>query len=433
MRACMTIKQKLLGSFLCIAAFVAVVGIFGSWGLLTMSHGIHSLDEISLSEIDHTNRAARRLAKIHVQRNRLIYAGYATAEAADTISKIRKCFEEIGSDIDWLINESTQHLATSLSFEDRAQEIEHLRAVQQAHDLLTRWHDDWEVRIKNTHGQLISDADSDEKAEHLMLQTLLDLENASRNDASGEVQEMLHNTNWIPRGFIIVSAAAFLAALGIGLALSNSLSRRLRQATLKTAELGQGNLSVRINDAQSDELGQLAAEFNAMAARLFEPQQRLARATATAEASNRAKREFLANMSHEIRTPMTAILGFTDLILDPILTAEQRSEHVNTVRRNGEHLLTVINDILDISKIEAGRMEVESIECSPCQTIAEIAAIMRVRAASKNLTLDVDYVFPVPEIIHTDPLRLRQILLNLVGNAIKFTEIGGVKIAVRSD
>ncbi|MCU1675578.1 MAG: Histidine kinase, partial [Frankiales bacterium] len=156
-------------------------------------------------------------------------------------------------------------------------------------------------------------------------------------------------------------------------------------------------------------------------------------AIVAAEAANQSKSEFLANMSHEIRTPMTAILGYADLLLAPDQPADQRVDCVRTICRNGEHLLSIINDILDLSKIEAGKLAVERVACSPSRVVAEVAALMRVRAAGKDLALDVGYVFPMPVSILCDPLRLKQILVNLVGNAIKFTERGGVRLAVQCD
>ncbi|MBL0921575.1 MAG: response regulator [Phycisphaerales bacterium] len=155
-------------------------------------------------------------------------------------------------------------------------------------------------------------------------------------------------------------------------------------------------------------------------------------ARAAAESASGAKTEFLANMSHEIRTPMTAIVGYAELLDEPALSPAERAEHVRTIRRNGEHLIGVINDILDLSKIEAGRLDIASEQCRVCQVVSDVAALMRVRAKGKNVDLKVEYEFPVPESIRTDPLRLRQILVNLVGNAVKFTERGGVRIVVRT-
>jgi PAS domain S-box-containing protein len=150
-----------------------------------------------------------------------------------------------------------------------------------------------------------------------------------------------------------------------------------------------------------------------------------------AEAASRAKTEFLANMSHEIRTPMTAILGFAEKLLDPNLAEHDRSESVNTIHNNGRHLLQIINDILDLSRIEAGKLDVEQVRCSLAALVDEVWSLMQVRADSKGLTFAVDYEGPVPVAIRTDPVRLKQVLINLIGNAIKFTEAGGVRLSMR--
>ena len=140
-----------------------------------------------------------------------------------------------------------------------------------------------------------------------------------------------------------------------------------------------------------------------------------------ADAANRSKSEFLANMSHEIRTPMTAILGFADLLDDPQQSADDRRACVGTIRRNGEHLLGVLNDVLDVAKVEAGEMAVERVACSPVRIVADVASLLRARAGAKGLAFDVLYDGPVPERIATDPTRFRQVLMNLVSNAVKFT------------
>jgi len=156
----------------------------------------------------------------------------------------------------------------------------------------------------------------------------------------------------------------------------------------------------------------------------------LEQAKSASEAATRAKSEFLANMSHEIRTPMTAILGFTDILLGNATTPED-VEAAQTIKRNGTHLLGVINDILDLSKIEAGKVAVERVPCSPAAIVADVASLMRVRAIAKNLPLVIEYASPIPETIQSDPIRLRQILVNLVANAIKFTEVGSVRLVIR--
>ena len=148
-----------------------------------------------------------------------------------------------------------------------------------------------------------------------------------------------------------------------------------------------------------------------------------------AETANQAKTKFLANMSHEIRTPMNAILGFTDLLKRGYINSEKdKQKYLNTIHSSGSHLLELINDILDLSKVEAGRMEIEKVHFKPHIIIAEIVQVLGVKAQEKNIELEFSATSAVPETIYSDPSRLRQIVTNLVGNAIKFTEQGSVKI-----
>jgi signal transduction histidine kinase len=176
---------------------------------------------------------------------------------------------------------------------------------------------------------------------------------------------------------------------------------------------------------------ELEAEKEQRAQELILLNEQLRAAQAAAEAANEAKTHFLANMSHEVRTPMTAIIGFAETLLDPGLDESERGFAVEVIHQNGEHLLQIINDILDVSKIEAGKLEVEQIECSPVQIVSDVQSLMRVRAEEKSLNLIIEYAGQVPETIKTDPTRLRQIIINLVGNAIKFTSGGDVRLVAR--
>lgn len=159
-----------------------------------------------------------------------------------------------------------------------------------------------------------------------------------------------------------------------------------------------------------------------------EEQLRLAKETL--HAANRSKGEFLTNMSHEIRTPMTAILGYVDLLSDSDCDEGQYKDYIRIVRRNGELLIRILDDILDLAKIEAGKTTIERVDCSVWHLADEILALLRIRAEQKKIWLKHEYEYPLPHTIHTDPVRLRQILLNLVGNAIKFTHGGGVTLRV---
>ncbi len=157
-------------------------------------------------------------------------------------------------------------------------------------------------------------------------------------------------------------------------------------------------------------------------------EQALHNAKEAAEIASKSKSEFLANMSHEIRTPMTAILGCAENLQDADCNEEEKQDAIDAIRQNGKHLLQIINDILDLSRIEAGKLSLQRSICSPCRIIAEVGSMARMWASNKGLQFELDYVGPIPESIQTDSTRLRQILINLVGNAIKFTESGSVQL-----
>jgi signal transduction histidine kinase/CheY-like chemotaxis protein/HPt (histidine-containing phosphotransfer) domain-containing protein len=171
-------------------------------------------------------------------------------------------------------------------------------------------------------------------------------------------------------------------------------------------------------------------KMSRMEAERTRAQELLQRAKEAAENANRFKSAFFANISHEIRTPLTAINGFAELLLSSDRSEEERRSDAKVIRRNGEHLLTLINDILDQSKIEAGKMSVEPLLCCPARVIGEVQSMLRGRANEKGVALEVNFQGPTPSKVRTDPTRLRQILINLVANAIKFTKDGSVTLEV---
>lgn len=249
---------------------------------------------------------------------------------------------------------------------------------------------------------------------------------------------------------------SLVAALLLAFILSGLMQRMICDPIVSLARVmnrvgKESNYTLRVESDRRDELGTLCSGFNGMIERLelgrmqleqakHELEERVCERTAelstakeAAETASRAKSEFLAHMSHEIRTPMTAILGYLDILNEEDCTDEEQREYVSTIHRNGHHLLELINDILDISKIESGFMDVERIQTSPLEVVGEVASLMRARALEKQLEFSVDFRGPIPQRIDTDPMRLKQILVNLIGNAIKFTDYGSVRLAVMLD
>jgi signal transduction histidine kinase/DNA-binding response OmpR family regulator len=232
-----------------------------------------------------------------------------------------------------------------------------------------------------------------------------------------------------------LAACALFILIG-AVAMGHSIASPLRLLQRGAVRIGAGDWNTMIALGRSDEFGELAHSLNQMAADLKtlhierdEATAALVQAKDSAEDANRAKSEFLANMSHEIRTPMNGIIGMTELALNTPLSAVQR-DYLETAHRSAEMLLVILNDVLDFSKIEAGKLHMESIEFSVRQMLEETLKPFAIRAHEKRCELMVDVKPSVPDALVGDPLRLRQVLVNLVSNAIKFTDRGEIVVRI---
>tara|TARA_R110002073_G_scaffold329152_3_gene511242 strand:- start:65323 stop:67476 length:2154 start_codon:yes stop_codon:yes gene_type:complete len=232
----------------------------------------------------------------------------------------------------------------------------------------------------------------------------------------------------------VIMMIALITATLLYVFVQRRVFRRLGALHQAVRGIAQGgDLSQRVGVDGGDELAELAelaTDFNAMIDHINDAQQSLAQASERAESANRAKSLFLANMSHEIRTPMTAILGYTELLELSVVNEEERSRYLSIIQQNGDALMALISDVLDLSRIEAGQIRVERQVCHLPRLMKDVLNSHMLRAKQKNIALTLQYSSSVPKEIVTDAFRLRQILTNLVGNAIKFTDQGGVSVNV---
>ena len=272
--------------------------------------------------------------------------------------------------------------------------------------------------------------------------------------------------------YATVAATVMLCSLAVAVLFASMMQSLISKPILDLAEAAReitthNDYTIRVATNARDELGVLYESFNRMVEQIQSSrreleqardemehrveqrtcelqeeveerkrfQRELVLAKDAAEAASESKSRFVANMSHEIRTPLNGILGFTDYILthDHRLSEVDRRDYLGTIRKSGEGLLVLVNDILDLSKVEAGQMEFERLRFSPHDVISEVISILRPKAIEKKLSLEYRWEGPVPDTIESDPLRFRQLLTNLVANAVKFTGVGSVEVVARLD
>jgi signal transduction histidine kinase len=403
-----SVHAKLLAAFLVITALLIVVAAVG------------------LAELSGVNRRAEELVKL--QRKIAAYRQlqhdttsqlYSVASALNvpeerTLDATLRQLNQFGYDLDRL-----QYVAQD--------EVELLGQVREDYEkfiaVVTRVIDQIR-RGKVAEGRDLQLREAGPLADRLERVTN-QLVNKAESDMVGSIEAgegTYARSWWIMVGLAIGSIAL---ALALGYAISWSLIDPVTRVNARMDEIAAGDFSRHVAVGNRDELGALAANLNRM-------NDELGRLYDQLEAANRHKSEFLANMSHELRTPLNAVIGFSDFLLEHTfgdLNAKQE-EYIGIILTSGKHLLSLINDILDLSKIEAGRMELELTQFDVAMAVDHAVTLVRDRAARHDLTLAVEVESNLPLVVG-DERKIKQILLNLFSNAVKFTPDGG-RIGVRA-
>jgi hypothetical protein len=233
---------------------------------------------------------------------------------------------------------------------------------------------------------------------------------------------------WLERILMSLLILTVLTVEVTGLLLTINFSRRFSRQLKELCEfadgIGRGDFDNRLVVSSKDEIGQLSQSLNMMAENL----QKNKGQRDEAENANRVKSMFLANMSHEIRTPLGAILGFAELLRDCNLPEEERQQYLDIIHRTGTNLTKIINSILDLAKVEEGHIEIENSPFNLPELLNDVHSLLELRCVEKSIDLQFNKQGYVPDIVRTDALRLRQILMNILGNAIKFTDHGKVSL-----
>lgn len=228
---------------------------------------------------------------------------------------------------------------------------------------------------------------------------------------------------------VLIALGEILLSAGLLALIGRLITRQLSLLTKASMQVAEGNFTPPAVPEGNDDVGRLGAAFNAMSRVVAERVTQLTVARETAETANLVKNQFLATMSHEIRTPMNGVIGTIGLMLDGDLSPKQK-HYAEVISDSAQSLLSIINDILDFSKIEAGKLELEFVDFNLHQLIREVVNLYSIRASEKSLRFRHEVDSEVPEWVHTDPTRLRQILNNFLGNALKFTHEGEVALKV---
>ncbi|HMB94616.1 MAG TPA: ATP-binding protein, partial [Tepidisphaeraceae bacterium] len=431
----MTIQKKLYLGFLGSTISVMVVGAFSIHSLSVTAGSLQEMIGTTLREVKETSRAAQSAVALDTKIDDFIDAvdHKRSAEALAAKQSIAMYFVVVSAAISGLRDEANEMLKIEDTQEEILEEKQHIARIDDLDSARGQLQHNWdEISAKVETNDKVDDEllRKNDIENHNLVSQALELQDGAR----GEISETLTDTaqsvslQWFI--VLVAGAGAVMLTATIALMTAGPLGRRLHEVRTKAGQVGGGDLAVRIDIKGKDEISDLARTFNHMAENLAASREQLVDAAARAEAANNAKSAFLANMSHEIRTPMTAIMGYAERLLEHKESFGEHAEALQIIQSSGGHLLDLINDILDISKIEANKLAVERAEMDLPQIAVDVISLLRAHAVARGVALHLSFSDFIPQTIRSDPLRVKQILMNIVGNALKFTEHGTVRLHI---
>jgi signal transduction histidine kinase/CheY-like chemotaxis protein len=420
------LRTRLIGGFLLIATVAAVIGIVGIEDLGAMRQAdeqLYRAHTAPLPELAHLS--------LTFDKQRVALRDFLAAQTLDDKERFASQLDTLSAQLDRSAGEFETSRGKDLSYNERAVLAQFSKARQVYADL-TR--------------QVLEAGKAGRPAEgwallrsinyaHVSTQVLGSLEQIQQLEIADARTAIEANSALASRtSHALMTAIGLGVALAIicGLLLTLSITHPVSEMVEVLLAVAGGDLDQRLHVTSQDELGQMAATMNQTIVKLKESRAELIVTGEAALAASHAKSEFLSSMSHEIRTPMNAILGMADLLSETALGIEQR-RYLEVMRDNGASLLELINSILELAKIESGRLQVEQTEFDLADLIDRTLASFAIRAHSKELELVARIAPGVAQHLTGDPLRLRQVIVNLVGNALKFTERGEVVLLVEND
>ncbi|HVN29612.1 MAG TPA: response regulator [Candidatus Binataceae bacterium] len=422
----LALRTRLIGGFLLLAMLAGAIGVIGIIDLGAMRRADETLyraHTAPLPELAHLSLA--------FDKQRVALRDFLAAKTPEEKAGFENQITTLTEGLDRSASEFEASQAKDLSYNERAVLAQFSKA-REAYSDLTRqvleagkagrpdegWAILWGLKYARISMRVLGS-----------LEAIQQLEVADARTAIDGNSALAFQTSHTMTLAIVFGVALALAS---GLMLTFSITHPIGEMVDVLLAVAGGDLDQRLHVKSQDEIGQMAATMNATIEKLRESRHELIVTGQAALAASQAKSEFLSSMSHEIRTPMNAILGMADLLSETTLTIEQQ-RYLEVMRDNGASLLDLINSILELAKIESGRMQVEHAEFDLADLIDKTLASFAIRAHSKGLELAARIAPGVPQHLMGDRLRLRQIIVNLVGNALKFTECGEVVLLIEND